>query len=38
MSLTSINLQKFILPKNNKHIKKTDFVGSAYFNVIVMYC
>lgn len=27
----------FILPKNKKHIQKTSFVGSAYYNVIAMY-
>lgn len=32
-----MSLKNFILPKNDKHIEKTDFVGSAYFNVIVMY-
>lgn len=33
----SLTLNNFILPKHDKHIEKTDFVGSAYFNVIVMY-
>lgn len=33
----SLPLKKFILPSNKKFIKKTEFVGSPYFNVIVMY-
>ena len=31
MSLT------FVFPHNKKHIQKTDFTGSSYFNVIAMY-
>jgi len=33
----SLTNKKFILPHNPKHVEKTKFVGSSYFNVIAMY-